>query len=249
MRGVEVGRPQLRMRLGVEADRPHEGERLGDAVGDFLIALGLRTVLDEAEHPTMGVLEIGVSAGGEGAQEVQCRGGLAIGLELPARLRLARFRGELDVVDDVAAIGRQRDAVDRLRAARPGLGELAGDPADLDDRRGGGKGHDHGHLQEDAEEIADVVGRMLGEALGAVAALKQERFARRGSAEHALELPRLAGENERRIAGELALGLAQRRRVTIDGRLLDRLRPPAVGGPTRVRHSPDRLSLSWEPGF
>ena len=61
---------------------------------------------------------------------------------------------------------------------RARLGELAGDAADLDDRRGRREGHHHRHLQEDAEEIADVVGGMLGEALGAIAALQQERLAR-----------------------------------------------------------------------
>jgi hypothetical protein len=35
-------------------------------------------------------------------------------------------------------------------------------------------GQHHRHLQEDAEEIADVVGAVLGKALGAIAALQQE---------------------------------------------------------------------------
>ena len=166
------------MRLGVETDGAHEAERLGDAVGDLLVALGLRAVLDEAEHPAVGVLEIGVAAGGEGAQQVQRRRRLAIGLELAARVGLARIRGELDVVDDVAAVGRQGDAVDRLEVRRARFGELAGDPADLDDRRARREGHHHRHLQEDAEEVADVVGGMLVEALGAVAALQQEGLAR-----------------------------------------------------------------------
>ena len=95
------------MRFGVEPDGAHEAERLGDAVGDALIALGLRAILDEAEHPPVGVLEIGVTAGGEGAQKVQRRRRLAVGFELPARIGLARLRGEFDVVDDVAAISRQ----------------------------------------------------------------------------------------------------------------------------------------------
>ena len=212
VRGVEVGRAQFGMGLGVEPDGAHEAERLGDAVGDALIALGLRAVLDEAEHPAVRVLEIGVAAGGEGAQEVQRRRRLAVGLELPARVRLARFRREVDVVDDVAAIARQRDAVDRLDVRGARLGELTGDAADLDDRRGRGERHHHRHLQEDAEEVADVVGRMLAEALGAIAALQQEGFARRRVAQRALELARLAREDQRRIAGELALDLGQRRR-------------------------------------
>ncbi len=146
------------MRLGVEADRPHEAQRLGDAVGDLLIAFGLRAIVDEAKHPSMGVLEVGVAAGGEGPEEVQGRSGLAIGFELPARIRLARLRREFDVVDDIAAIGRQRDAVDGFEVRGARLGELAGDAPDFDDRRGGGERHDHRHLQKHPEEIADIVG-------------------------------------------------------------------------------------------
>ena len=233
------------MRFGVEPDGAHEAQRLGDPVGDALIAFGLRAVLDEPEHPAVGILEIGVTAGGEGAQEVQRRRRLSVGFQLPARVGLARLRGEIDVVDDVAAIGGQRDAVDRLEIRGPGLGELTRDPADLDDRRGRRERHYDGHLQEHAEEIADVVGRMLAEALGAIAALEQEGFAGGGAAERALELARFAREHERGIACELALGLPQRREVPIDRRLLDRLRPPAVGGPTSVRHS---IRLNPLPG-
>ena len=52
---------------------------------------------------------------------------------------------------------------------------------------------------------------MLAEALGAIAALQQESLARHRVAERALELARLAGENQRGIAGELALDLLERR--------------------------------------
>ncbi len=225
------------MRLGVEPDRPHEAERFGDAVGDPLVAFGLRTVLDEAEHPAVSIFEVGVAAGGESAQKVQGRRRLAIGLELPVRVRLARVRRELNIVDDVAPVARQRHPVDRLDVRRARLGELAGHPTDLDDGRCRRERHDHGHLQEDAEEVADVVGRMLAEALGAVAALQEERLAFRRSAQRALELPGFARENERRIAGKLAFRLPERGLIFVDRRLLDRLHPPAVGGPTRVRHS------------
>ena len=62
-------------------------ERLGDAVGEFLIAARLRAVLDEAEHPAMRVFEIGIAAGGESANEVQrCR-------RLPVGHQLARGSG------------------------------------------------------------------------------------------------------------------------------------------------------------
>ena len=88
--------------------------------------------------------------------------------------------------------------------------------------------HDR-HLQEDAEEVADVVGAVLQEALGAVAALQQEAVAGRDVAERALQLARLAGEHERREGGELTLDIGERRLVGVVGHLEDRHRPPAVG--------------------
>ena len=96
----------------------------------------------------MRVLEIGVAAGGEGAQQVQRRRRLAVGLELAARIGHARLGRELDAVDDVAAIGRQLDAADGLGRRRARLGELAGDAADLHHRRRAGEGQHHRHLQE-----------------------------------------------------------------------------------------------------
>ncbi len=112
------------------------------------------------------------------------------------------FSREVDVVDDVAAIARQLLTADRFGRRRARLGELAGDAADLHHRLAAGEGQDHRHLQEDAEEVADIVGGMLGEALGAVAALEQESLALGNLGELALELARLARENERRIAGQ-----------------------------------------------
>ena len=224
------------MRLGVEAYGAHEAERLGDAVGEHLVALGLRAVLHESQHPAMDVLEIGVAAVGESAQKVERRGRLAIGFQLPAWVGLARGGREFDVVDDVAAIGRQGDAVHRLEVGGAGLGELASDAADLYDGRSGGEGHDHRHLQEDPEEIADVVGRMLAETLGAIAALEQKRVARRRLAQGLFQLARFTCKNQRRITGKLALSLGQRRAIGIDGRLRDRFRPPAIRSPTLVQH-------------
>ena len=78
---------------------------------------------------------------------------------------------------------------------------------------------------------------MLAEALGAVSALQQEGFTRRGAAERPFQFARFAREYERRIAGELTLGLGQRCEVLIDRRLLDRLHSPTVRGPSLVRHS------------
>ena len=74
----------------------------------------------------------------------------------------------------------------------------------------GGIGQHHRHLQEHAQEVADVVGAdvvgaRIGEAFGAIAALQQETLAERDAAERRLQVARLAGKHQRRIARELLL--------------------------------------------
>lgn len=71
----------------------------------------------------------------------------------------------------------------------------------------------------------------LGEALGTVAALEQEGLAARDAGELGGELARLAGEDERRIVGELRRGGVQRSLVGVIGELAGLGLGPAVGGP------------------
>ena len=82
-------------------------QRLGNTVGDFLIAMALRAVLDEAHVPLMHALEVGVTAGRESANEIERCRRLAVGLDLPMRIGDARFSRELRPIDDVTAIARQ----------------------------------------------------------------------------------------------------------------------------------------------
>src|ERR1700691_344141 len=112
------------MHFRIDAARADEVERFGKMAAEFLIALGLRAVLDEGQHPLMRIREIGVAAGGERTEKIERRCRLAIGLKLPARIRRARFARELDGVDDVAAISRQLDAVTLFNRRRTRLGEL-----------------------------------------------------------------------------------------------------------------------------
>ena len=217
---------------GVEPDGAHEAQGLGDVLGDLLVAVPGRAVLDEAEIPPMHMLEIGVAALREGAQQVERCRRLPIGHQHAMRIGNARGLGELDAVDDVAAIARQLLAVLRLGRRRARLGELAGDAADLHHRRAAGIGQHHRHLQEHAEEIADGVGAMLGEALGAIAALQQKRLARGDPGELGLQLARLAGEHQRREGRKLLLDVVERGPVGINRDLLDRPRAPAVWAPT-----------------
>ena len=193
-------------------------------------------VLDVAEHPLVDAAEAGIAAMGEGAQEIERRGGMAVGLDLPARIGTAGLLGEGDAVDDVAAVARQLLVAALLGRRRARLGELAGDAADLHHRRGGGIGQDHRHLQEGAEEIADVVGvgadrLVLGEALGAIAALEQEGLAFGDAGERIFQVARLTCKNQRRELGEVLLDGGERGRIVIDRHLLDGLRAPALRCP------------------
>ena len=219
------------MALEIEPAGLHEGERLGDAVGDRLVAVERARVLYKTEHPLMHAAEARVAAMREGAQQVQRRGRLVIGLDQPRRIGRARVPGELRAVDDVAAVARQLDIVAPLDRRRARLGELTGDPPDLHHRRGSREGQHHRHLQEDAEEVADRVRAVVLEALGAVAALEQESLPGRDARERFLQVARLAGKDERRKARKPALDRGELRRIGIFGDLNDRLRPPAFRRP------------------
>src|SRR5690606_5123282 len=131
----------------------------------------------------------------------------------------------------VAAIGVQHHAVLLLGRRRPRLGELAGNPAHFHHRLGASEGQDHGHLKEDAEEVTDVVRAMLGEALSAVATLKQKALAIGDGGQRLLQLACLARKNERRIGRHARLDLGERSRVRISRNLADRLVPPRIRRP------------------
>jgi len=176
-------------------------------------------------------MQVREAAGREGTQQVEGRGGLVVGLDHAPGVGRARGGVELDAVDDVAAVAGQLDPVLRLGRCRARLGELAGQPAHLHHRHAAGVHQHHRHLQQHLEGVADVVGAELGEALGAVAALQQERLATRHLCELVLEVARLAREHQRRKARELRLGRRQGLRVGIVRHLLDRLAPPAVDAP------------------
>ena len=251
VRGVELGLADLRRRFRVEPAGRHEIERLGQPVGERPVALALRRVGDEILVPGVHPVQIGIAALGEGAQQVEGGGRLAVGLHHALRIGLARRVVEVEAVDDVAAIGRQGAAVLRLGIRGARLGELAGEPAELDHRAAGAKGQHHRHLQQHLEHVADVVRVELGEALGAVAALQQKGLAGRDRGEPLLQPPRLAGEDQRRKAVQRLLDPGERRLVGITGHLPDRQTAPAVGGPSVARSrgrsghaSPPRLEAA-----
>ncbi len=243
--GVEIGAGYLgRVEVG-DAAGLHELQGLGDPARHVAVALALRRPVEKAHGPLMDARQRGVAALGEGPEQVQGRRRLAVGLDLAERIGPARHRVELEAVDDVAAIGRQLDPAHRLGRRRAGLGELAGDPADLHHRQAGAEGEHDRHLQEHPQRVPYLVGVEIGEGLGAVAALQQKGLAGGDVGELVLEGPRLAGEDERRKGGEPGLDLGQRLLVLVVRHLTTRRGAPAARMPipthARLPHRAGRL--------
>src|SRR6516225_7361813 len=246
MAGVEIGALELGMALEIEPAGLHEVERLRYAVGELLVMVRLRRVLDKAERPLADIGQIGVAAVHEGAQQIERGSRMPVGLDLPDRVGPARFFVELGAVDDVATVARQLYPVPLLGWGRARLGELAGDAPNLHHRQCGAIGKHNRHLQEDAQEVADIVGADvigagLGEALGTVAALEQETLAQRDAAERRFEVARLAGKHQRREGRNLPLHGVKRRPVRVLRHLQDRLPAPTLARPTLGHHRPPTL--------
>ncbi|CKX86567.1 Uncharacterised protein [Mycobacterium tuberculosis] len=72
---------------------------------------------------------------------------------------------------------------------------------------------------------------MLGEALGAVAALQQKGFAGRNTGQRLLQVASFTCKNQRRKRSKLRLDIGQRFRIGIVWHLHDWLLAPAVGRP------------------
>ena len=172
--GVEVDAVEL---VGVGADRLHEVERAVDLGRHLLVLAAHLGTEHEVGVPGVHLAQVGVPAGDEGAHEVQRRRRRVVDLHEPLRVVGAGLGGELEAVDGVAAVGRQRDAVAGLEVGRAGLGVLPGQAAQLHDRHRRRVGQHDGHLQQHAQLVAGVVGGHAGEGLGAVATLEQERLA------------------------------------------------------------------------
>ena len=199
--GVEVDPVEL---VGVGADRLHEGEGAVDLGGHRLVVLADRAVADELGVPGVDLAQVGVATGGEGAHQVQRRRRRVVDVQQSLRVGTARVRREVEAVDGVAAVGRQRDAVASLHVGRARLGVLPGKPPDLDHRHRGGVGQHDRHLQQHPELVADVVGRRVDERLRAVAALEDERLAAARRGDLGLELVALARKHQRRHASAAA---------------------------------------------
>ena len=245
--GVEIGFADLRRAGRIDAAGRHEAQRFVDPVRQVLIAIGQRRAGDEAEVPAMDLVQIGIAAGGEGAQQVERAGRLEIAELHACGVGNAGLGGEVGAVDDIAAIGRQGHAVLGFVVRGAGLGELAGHAADFHDRHRGAEGEHHRHLQQHAEGVADDVGGEILEALGAIPALQHDGppfgdFGQRG-----LEAACLAGEHERRIGAQAGFLGGELGRIRIGGLLLGFVVAPGIEGPGGHHITPEEPGAGHNP--
>ena len=167
----------MRLVHRLAADRFEELERVGHRLHELVILGRERRFADEREVPVLGMVQVREPAVDQRAHEIQRQRGALVAAQHQRRIRLAIGRRERRPIDRVAAIARQRHAVLRLVVGAARLRVLAGHAADADDRLLEPHEHHERHLQQDLELLHDVVRRALVEALGAIAALQQERLA------------------------------------------------------------------------
>ena len=191
-----------------DASGIHEIQGIRDAVGNLAVAFGL-VMLGKAKRPGMNAVDVGKATGREGPQQVQAGGRLGIGLQHARRIGDPRLMGRFKPVDDVAAIAWVFHPANHLGIGRARLGKLACHAADLDHRHLGAIGQHHGHLQHNAEGVADVVGRKFGEAFGAIATLQQKGVALSGLSQLLFQPPRLTGKDQGGVFGQLRLNRSQ----------------------------------------
>src|SRR5215471_11330227 len=180
----------------------------------------------------MHAAEAGIPPACKRPQQVEGRRRLPISFELTPRVRRARAWREFDVIDNIAAIARQFDAIAGLRGRGAWLCELASDAAKFHDRQAARIGEHHRHLQEQTEEIADIVRAVFGETLGAIAALEQEGVAGGYARERPLQAAGLACKHQGRKGRKLPFNLTKPLRMRIGRELGDGFRAPAVECPT-----------------
>ena len=149
-------------------------------------------------------------------------------LHHPAGIVGAGLGGEVEPVDHVAAVGRQRHAFAGLVVGRTGLGELAGHPAHFDHGQRGAVGEHHGHLQNGLDPGTDLVGSGCAEGLGTISALEQEGLAIGGLGQTFAQDVDFAGEDQRRQRIQLGYSGGVDRGVVPAGLLHHRQLAPVI---------------------
>ncbi len=122
-------------------------------------------------------------------------------------------------------------AVDLFEVGRARFGVLAGEAADADHRLAGALDEHEAHLDEHFQLVGDAARVAVGEAFGAVAALKHKAAAGSGLGEVLLEGDDLPAGDERRQRCQLAQDPLQRLRIGVFRLLEGREPPPRIRRP------------------
>ncbi|CAB5057291.1 unannotated protein [freshwater metagenome] len=142
--------------LGVHPAGAHEAQRPIDLLGELFVALALGARRDEFLCPLVHAMEVCKPTLGESPKEVERGRRLVIRLNETIRVGGSCGLGGCCIVDDVATERRQHQVANLLERRRPGFGELTGDPPHLHDGNTKGVGEYDGHLEDDAQLLADV---------------------------------------------------------------------------------------------
>ena len=105
-----VARVEIRVRglvHGAAADALEEIQSVGDRCGDALVGFLQRRVIDEAQIPVFGMMQIREAAGDQGANEIQCQRRTLIAAQQQFGIGRARLGRELRPVDEIAAVAGQ----------------------------------------------------------------------------------------------------------------------------------------------
>ena len=170
--GVHIDFAEVVVVLGFDTACTHELQCSVDFVGELFVATPLGAGGDELLCPRMHTIEVGEPALGEGPYEVERGSRLVVRLHQPLGVGNACGFSGGGVVHDVPTEAGQLHLADLLERRRARFGELASHAAYLHHGHAERIGEHHGHLQDDAQLFADVVGRELFEALGAIAGLQ-----------------------------------------------------------------------------
>ena len=246
MSGVEVN---LSKRLEIDPGGLHEPHGAVDLLGE-----GLETRVSrigrETAVPGVDLPQIRVPAHSEGADEVEGGAGAQIGVEHAMRIGNTGVPGESVAIDRIPAIGGQGDAIARLDVRTAGFGVLAGHAPHLDHGGGGAIGEYGGHLQNGLKLEADVVSRVVGEGLGAIASHEHEGPALAGGRHLGAQGIDFAGEDEWRSGAQVRTHCPQDGLIGV-GRLLGgRTATPTgsgTGGGQLVHHAGQHRGR--EPGL
>ena len=216
VRGVEIDGVEL---VGINTTGFHEGESAIDLGAHSLVALADRARAYEVGVPGVHLSQIGVTTGHEGAGEVESRGRGVVDVDEALRVMSACLGREVEAVDGVASVGRERDTLAGLQIVGARLCVLTGQAADLDHRNAGGVGEHDGHRQQDPQLVAHVVCGDPVEGLGAVASLEDECLAAGDLGQLVAQVIALTGEDQRRHLPEPGDGRVSSRRIEVGGLL------------------------------